>query len=826
MQGEQAKRQPTVADQHDVPAFPAHREQRVGQPPVRRGDRQRPDPPRLDRRPAGRTGDPEHVLDVHEPEYPPGVPGHDGKPGQPGTGGEDLQRRRGHVVGDHRHRRPRPHRVGDGTLVQRQRAGDPGVLLRVEQPLGTRLRDQPGQLLRRIDGLHRLGRLDPPDPQHLPGRPLHEDQQRFGGGTEPEHRRTEPDHRLLRSDQGEVLRHHFAEHRVREHHGDQREDEGDRMRGRHRHAYRVEEAGQQVGQRGLGDRSEAQRADRDAELGAGDHQRNLLHRPKRQAGPVGGGGQRFHDGTPGRDQRELPADEERVAQQEQQDDQQGHRSSSGTVTRTCSIRRRCTSTTVNVQPCSSTVSPSTGMCPSRAMMNPASVSYGPSGSRNPVASASSSSRSTPSTSIPGVEVAIGSVTSYAAGSRSYSSVISPTSSSARSSRVTSPSVPPYSSSTMASSASAACNASRTPSRSRLSGTYTGSRAIPATVPVGRRAGGTPSPSIAVTTPVTRSTVDSYTGNRLNPVSRAVASSSATVAVAGSATMSTRGVIASAARLSPNRMVRCNSFAVSSGSAPARAEIAASSPNSSGDRALASSSCGSTPKRRTTMLAVPLSARISQPKSLANILVGPAVRRATGIGRASAAFFGTSSPKSIEIRVAMASASAPSSPSRWPVSGTSSRARAGSARYPVSNAAMVMPSWAAESWKESCRNDLRTVRAARSPAWACVSMAARSTVTSENSAATKNALAAVSSTNAASGNAVIRISMVGSPRDPLCPTRRDRAARRGWPARAERAPTDPARSGQGQHHHRLVVEAVDPADPGDLAVRIEAGERGT
>src|SRR5262249_9644164 len=121
--------------------------------------------------------------------------------------------------------------------------------------------------------------------------------------------------------------------------------------------------------------------------------------------------------------------------------------------------------------------------------------------------------------------------------------------------------------------------------------------------------------------------------------------------------------------------------------------------------------------------------------------------------------------------------------------------------------MVMPSWAAESWKDSSRKDLRTVRAARSPACACVSMAARSTVTSENSAVTKNALMAVSSTNASSGSVVIRMSMVGSPRAPFCPKRS-------------------RRSGQGQHDHGLVVEAVDAPDAGDLTIGVEAGEGGT
>src|SRR5437763_3943599 len=210
-------------------------------------------------------------------------------------------------------------------------------------------------------------------------------------------------------------------------------------------------------------------------------------------------------------------------------------------------------------------------------------------------------------------------------------------------------------------------------------------------------------------------------------------------------------MASAARLSPNRMVRCSSIAVSAGSAPACAEIAASSPSSSGDRALASSSCGSTPNERTMRFAEPFKTLINQVKTCENVRCGRAVARAIGIGRASAAFFGTSSPKSIENRVATTSAPAPDT---GPSSGRSRCASAGAARYPVSSAAIVMPSCAPDSWNDSSRSALRTVAAVRSPRSACRSISARSTVTSENSAATKPAFAAVSATNASSGSSTV------------------------------------------------------------------------
>ena len=126
----------------------------------------------------------------------------------------------------------------------------------------------------------------------------------------------------LRAGQRDVLRHHLADHRVQEDHDDQGQHERDRVHRVVGQADRLERALQQVGQRRLGDRAEAERADRDAELGAGDHQRDLVHRRQRPAGPLRRRGERLDRRTPGRDQRELAADEEPVAEQQQDRDQQ------------------------------------------------------------------------------------------------------------------------------------------------------------------------------------------------------------------------------------------------------------------------------------------------------------------------------------------------------------------------------------------------------------------------------------------------------------------------------------------------------------------------
>ncbi|MPM77675.1 hypothetical protein SDC9_124683 [bioreactor metagenome] len=107
-----------------------------------------------------------------------------------------------------------------------------------------------------------------------------------------------------------------------------------------------------------------------------------------------------------------------------------------------STRRSRSGSSADVSSASVT-SPTAGMAPSRNMNQPARVSYGPSGSTIPVSSSKSSSEVSPSISL--VLGAAG----VASSTMSYSSVISPTSSSTRSSIVTMPAVPPYSSRTIA-----------------------------------------------------------------------------------------------------------------------------------------------------------------------------------------------------------------------------------------------------------------------------------------------------------------------------------------------------------------------------------------
>ena len=85
----------------------------------------------------------------------------------------------------------------------------------------------------------------------------------------------------------------------------------------------LEQALQQVRDGWLADGAEPQRADRDPELGARHHQRDVFHRAQRDARGVGaGGGAGLHHRPAGRDQRELGADEERVREQQRDRDQE------------------------------------------------------------------------------------------------------------------------------------------------------------------------------------------------------------------------------------------------------------------------------------------------------------------------------------------------------------------------------------------------------------------------------------------------------------------------------------------------------------------------
>ncbi len=93
-----------------------------------------------------------------------------------------------------------------------------------------------------------------------------------------------------------------------------------------------------------------------------------------------------------------------------------------------------------------------------------------------------------------------------------------------------------------------------------------------------------------------------------------------------------------------------------------------------------------PSRRRIQLAVPLVRKINGLVNIENSNWGPATTRAVAIGLATARYWGTSSPNTIDTDVAISSASPNERPSAMPCfsdiavnSGFSSSASSGSAR---------------------------------------------------------------------------------------------------------------------------------------------------
>ena len=204
--------------------------------------------------------------------------------------------------------------------------------------------------------------IDAEGPQRAVRDPVQDGDRRVQDAHDQRHRRREQQHRAVRAGERDVLGHHLAEHDVQVADDAQRDRERDRVHEALGHADRLERAFEEVRDRGLAEIAEAERADRDAQLRAGHHQRHVLHRLQRRAGGAAAlGGARLDRAAAGGDQRELGADEERVERQQDDGDADGetgaHASSSsssvsisiGTETsRTWSTRRSSSATTVSV----------------------------------------------------------------------------------------------------------------------------------------------------------------------------------------------------------------------------------------------------------------------------------------------------------------------------------------------------------------------------------------------------------------------------------------------------------------------------------------------
>ena len=142
-----------------------------------------------------------------------------------------------------------------------------------------------------------------------------------------------------------------------------------------------------------------------------------------------------------------------------------------------------------------------------------------------------------------------------------------------------------------------------------------------------------------------------------------------------------------------------------------------------------------------------------PTARENARSGPATTFAVRSGAEMPRFWGSSSPTIIEKTVAISrpratasgrarSAETPSTQQRAARAGAASE---GSTRKPTTSVVSVMPTWAPDSCVERFRTAASTPCARLSPASTARSTAGRSTLTSENSPATKTAVPRVRST---------------------------------------------------------------------------------
>ncbi len=141
----------------------------------------------------------------------------------------------------------------------------------VEHPFVVRLVHHRLDLLEGERGDHVISWLDLEHPDDLVRQGVEPVDDRLEHGHDRHHRRAEDHRRALWPGEREVLGHHLAQHDVQVDHEGHRDGEGNRVQPGFREVHRVSRRLDQVGQRRLGDGTEAQGADGDAELGGGDH---------------------------------------------------------------------------------------------------------------------------------------------------------------------------------------------------------------------------------------------------------------------------------------------------------------------------------------------------------------------------------------------------------------------------------------------------------------------------------------------------------------------------------------------------------------------------
>ena len=228
------------------------------------------------------------------------------------------------------------------------------------------------------------------------------------------------------------------------------------------------------------------------------------------------------------------------------------------------------------------------------------------------------------------------------------------------------------------------------------------------------------------------------------------------ASSGNASISVRGVITSRAFFSENSNTPSIMSASVASSTPPSSLCSTRIRSSSGECTASSSGCGRWPKTRNTNTAELLSTIVNGRTILSKILSGGARKRANRSGCASATLRGASSPNTtcryVTKVIARADAIAIRTASRSVMGRVSNQSvrcapSVSSASAPSARLATVIPSWLADKRRGRLPVARSATRASLSPARAIASSFVRRDRTSANSAATKKAFSASSTTMA-------------------------------------------------------------------------------
>ena len=209
-----------------------------------------------------------------------------------------------------------------GPLVgELERLGDQAVALLLDEALASRLADDVGHLLDREGRGDLVLGLDPEEADEGLRDPFHRLDDRAQGAGDEEERRHEHEGRALGAGDGEVLGDHLADDDVQVGHDEQRQREGHTAGPRVGQPPLGEDRLEEVVQGGLGERAESDRAHRDAELRGREHRPEALEREQARLRTLAPGvGERLERRAPHRHGRELRADEEGVAEEEEHRD--------------------------------------------------------------------------------------------------------------------------------------------------------------------------------------------------------------------------------------------------------------------------------------------------------------------------------------------------------------------------------------------------------------------------------------------------------------------------------------------------------------------------